>query len=113
MEQPAGYYTVSNTSLNSALNNAEYARYKLYISTNTATVTPDLSGVNFTYSSRMYAPRAGILQRIVGRQQLYDNGFGDRIHDEAFRIHTRSSSTWQEGRCVTLTLLADFLFPMR
>jgi prepilin-type N-terminal cleavage/methylation domain-containing protein len=50
------FYNVSGTSLNSVLSNNEYARYKLFLSTNTATVTPDLSDVNFTFATSCTPP---------------------------------------------------------
>ncbi|MBU6426705.1 carboxypeptidase regulatory-like domain-containing protein [Patescibacteria group bacterium] len=45
------YYISSISSLNAIHNGNEYARYRVYLSTNTATVTPNVSNVAFTYTS--------------------------------------------------------------
>ncbi len=50
------YYKVSDTSISNIHNSDRYARYKLYISTETATVTPMISDIAFTYTTACTPP---------------------------------------------------------
>lgn len=50
------YYLTSNSSLNSVHNSDRYARYRVYLSTQTATVTPNISDIAFTYTSDCIPP---------------------------------------------------------
>ncbi len=56
------YYTVPGTLISLANNNAEYARYKTYISTQTATVTPSLNDVSFSFTSGCIPPGQVLFQ---------------------------------------------------
>jgi prepilin-type N-terminal cleavage/methylation domain-containing protein len=52
----ATYYTVTDSSISAVHNFDQFLRYKAYLSTETATVTPILSDVNFTYASSCTPP---------------------------------------------------------
>ncbi len=59
---PNTYYSVSGSPINAAHNGNEFARYMAYLTTNTATVTPDVSGVSFTYTSSCVPPGQVLFQ---------------------------------------------------
>lgn len=50
------YYTSSNTSLSSIHNGDRYARYKVFLKTDSTTVTPNISDVAFTVTSSCTPP---------------------------------------------------------
>jgi prepilin-type N-terminal cleavage/methylation domain-containing protein len=50
------YYLSSNSSLNAIHGSDRYARYRAYLSTATATVTPNISDIAFTYTSDCVPP---------------------------------------------------------
>ncbi len=52
----ATYYTVPNTPINSIHNDNRYLRYKVYMATQTATATPSVSDVAFTFTSSCTPP---------------------------------------------------------
>jgi hypothetical protein len=56
------YFSVSGGSVNSAQNNMEFARYMAYLTTNTATVTPSVSSVSFSYTSGCIPPGQVLFQ---------------------------------------------------
>lgn len=53
---PSSYYTSPDSPINIVHNGDRYARYRVYLSTNTATVTPTVSDVSFTYTSGCVPP---------------------------------------------------------
>jgi len=50
------YYTSSNSSLSAVHTDHQYARYKLFFSTDDTSVTPNVSDVSFTYTSSCVPP---------------------------------------------------------
>lgn len=59
------YYTTSGMQISSANNSAEYARYLAYLTTNTATVTPSVGDVSFTYTSGCTPPGQVLFQSLA------------------------------------------------
>jgi hypothetical protein len=53
---PNTYFTVPGVQISSSGNGNEYARYMAYMTTKTATVTPTVSDVSFTYTSACVPP---------------------------------------------------------
>jgi prepilin-type N-terminal cleavage/methylation domain-containing protein len=56
------FFSVSGGSINSSQNNNEFARYMAYLTTNTATVTPMVSNVSFSYTSGCIPPGQVLFQ---------------------------------------------------
>ena len=56
------YYTVPGTPISSVNNSGEYARYETYVTTKTATVTPSVNDVSFTYTSGCIPPGQVLFQ---------------------------------------------------
>ena len=56
------YYTVPGTLISSLNNNAEYARYKVFIGTQTATVTPSVNDTSFSFTSGCIPPGQVLFQ---------------------------------------------------
>ncbi|MFA6554394.1 MAG: carboxypeptidase regulatory-like domain-containing protein [Candidatus Paceibacterota bacterium] len=60
------YYTVPGSPINIVHNGDEYVRYKTYLTTETATVTPKVSDVFFSYTSACLPPGQVIFQGLLG-----------------------------------------------
>ncbi len=58
------YYTVSGSPINVVHNDKQYARYRAYLSTETATATPKLSDINFAYTSGCTPPGQVLFQNL-------------------------------------------------
>ncbi len=58
----ASYFTVPGTQVSSVHNGNEFVRYAMYMTTATATVTPSVSDVSFTYTSGCTPPGQVIFQ---------------------------------------------------
>ena len=58
----ATYYTASNSAINSANNGNRYLRYKVILNTSSATNTPDLSDIAFTYGTSCTPPGQVLFQ---------------------------------------------------
>ena len=56
------YYTVPGTVISSGNNNAEFVRYKTFVSTQTATVTPSINDVSFSFTSGCTPPGQVLFQ---------------------------------------------------
>jgi hypothetical protein len=56
------FYTTSGMQISSANNSAEYARYMAYLTTNTATVTPAIGDISFTFTSGCTPPGQVLFQ---------------------------------------------------
>jgi prepilin-type N-terminal cleavage/methylation domain-containing protein len=56
------YFTVPSGAINSISNNNEFARYMAYLTTNTATVTPSVSDIAFSYTSGCIPPGQVLFQ---------------------------------------------------
>lgn len=50
------YYSISNSPISSGHSSNQFLRYKMYLATQTATVTPNISDVAFTYTSSCTPP---------------------------------------------------------
>jgi prepilin-type N-terminal cleavage/methylation domain-containing protein len=59
---PNSYFSVPGSSINLVNNGNEFARYMAYLNTNTATVTPMISNVSFSYTSGCIPPGQVIFQ---------------------------------------------------
>jgi prepilin-type N-terminal cleavage/methylation domain-containing protein len=59
---PGTYYTAPGTQISVAGNGNEFARYMIYLSTVTATVTPSVSDTSFTYTSGCIPPGQVLFQ---------------------------------------------------
>ncbi len=72
------YFSVSGGNINNIHNGKRYARYKAYLTTETATVTPKLSDVNFVYTSGCIPPGQVLFQNLSAAEYLLDiskNGY--------------------------------------
>lgn len=56
------YFNAPGTAINSVSNNSEYAKYLAYLTTKTATATPSVSDVSFTYTSGCIPPGQVLFQ---------------------------------------------------
>lgn len=56
------YYTIPETPINEIHNNKRYARYKVFLTTETATATPKVSDVIFSYTSGCIPPGQVLFQ---------------------------------------------------
>ncbi len=59
---PNTYYSVPGATLSNVHNGKEYARYMAYISTETATVTPKIANISFSYTSSCIPPGQVLFQ---------------------------------------------------
>lgn len=64
------YFSVPGGSINNFHNGKRYARYKAYLTTETATVTPKLSDVNFVYTSGCIPPGQVLFQNLSTNDYL-------------------------------------------
>ena len=62
------YYTSSNSSLSNVHANHQYARYKLFLSTDDTTVTPNVSDVSLTYTSACVPPGQVVFPSLVDNE---------------------------------------------
>ena len=92
------YYAVPGMQINSVNNNAEFARYLLYMTTATSTVTPSVGDVSFTFTSGCTPPGQVIFQGLsAGSYTL-------KVSKSSYTTQTASStivSGWQ-SRAVSL-----------
>jgi prepilin-type N-terminal cleavage/methylation domain-containing protein len=58
------YFNTSGQSINGVNNGKQYARYKAFLTTESATATPKLSSVNFVYTSGCIPPGQVIFQNL-------------------------------------------------
>ena len=61
---PDTYFSVPGMQINSSHNGDQYARYKIFMNTDTATVTPSVNDVSFTYTSGCLPPGQVIFQQL-------------------------------------------------
>ena len=52
----SSYYTSPSSNIHSSHNDDEFLRYKLYLSTASSTLTPNVSDISFTFSSECVPP---------------------------------------------------------
>lgn len=87
------YYSVSGGNINIIHNGKRYARYKAYLTTETATVTPKLSDTNFVYTSGCIPPGQVLFQNLSTVEytlEVSKNGFV--TYSEPFTIE----NGWQK-----------------
>ncbi|MEK9177546.1 MAG: carboxypeptidase regulatory-like domain-containing protein [Patescibacteria group bacterium] len=89
------YYLSSNSSLSSTHNGDKYARYRVYLSTQTATVTPSISDIAFTYTSDCVPPGQVIFTGLsAGNYTLEVSKAGYSTYTISVEIGT----SWQESQ---------------
>jgi hypothetical protein len=89
----ATYYTVPAMTINSVHNNDRYLRYKLFLTTATATSTPSISDVAFTFTSSCTPPGQVIFSGLSSgtyHVHVTKTGYTDFDYDVA------ASSNWIE-----------------
>ncbi|MDE2037631.1 MAG: carboxypeptidase regulatory-like domain-containing protein [Patescibacteria group bacterium] len=62
---PNSYYSAPGIAISSANDTGEYVRYMAYLKTDTATVTPDVTDVSFTYTSGCVPPGEVLFQGLA------------------------------------------------
>jgi len=91
------YFTTPNATISAANNGKEFARYRTYLTTQTATVTPMVSDVFFTYTSGCIPPGQVIFQGIdSGSYSLTVSKTGYTSNLSSGTI----SSNWQEQQVI-------------
>ncbi len=89
------YFTVPGASISSANNGNQFARYMTYLSTNTATATPQVTDVTFAYTSGCIPPGQILFQGLSQGTYTLD------ITAPGYTAYSNSSVTvsagWQEN----------------
>lgn len=89
----ATYYTSSNSTINAINNNNRYFRYKVFLSTQSATNTPDVSDVAFTFTTACTPPGQVIFQGLSsGSYKLNVSETGYTTSSTTVSV----SSSWKE-----------------
>ncbi len=86
------FYTVSGSPISNVHNGKQYARYKAYLTTETATATPKLSDINFSYTSGCIPPGQVLFQNLslaTYTLQVSKNGY------TAYSGQVNISNGWQ------------------
>lgn len=68
----ATYYTIPGTQLSLSNNGNQYARYMMYLTTATATATPSVNDVSFTYTSGCIPPGQVLFQGLSAGDYTLD-----------------------------------------
>lgn len=97
---PYTYYTLSNSTINSVHNHDRYARYKVFLSTNSSSVTPNISDIAFTYTSSC-TPPGQVLFTGLGSGTYHIDVAGDGYLNGG-ETDVTISSDWSE-KTVTLS----------
>ena len=91
---PDTYYTVPGATLNSIHNNDRFVRYKVYLRTETATSTPSVSDVSFSYTSSCLPPGQVLFQGLsVGTYDVTVSVSGYAVYTASVTVDTG----WQES----------------
>lgn len=92
---PGTYYTATTTDINTLNNGRRYLRYKMYLSTASSTLTPNVSDAMFTYTSSCVPPGQVIFQGLSsGTWNITVSKSG---YTTAYDTVTASSTVpWQE-----------------
>ncbi len=93
----ATYYTVPNTPIHSIHSGDRYLRYKAYLSTDTATSTPSITDVAFTFTSSCTPPGQVIFPGLSSGSyhvHVTKTGYSDFDYDVS------AASNWQEVQAV-------------
>ena len=87
------YFTAPGTSINAISNGNEFARYRVYLKSDTATVTPSVSDVSFAYSSACTSPGQVLFQGLsVGAYNISINLSGYATYSGSVSVGTG----WQD-----------------
>lgn len=87
------YYTATNTGIHPVHNGDRYLRYKAFLSTESATTTPDLSEVAFTFTSSCVPPGQVLFDGLEnGTYSLSVTAPGYQAHADSVSI----GSEWQQ-----------------
>jgi len=90
---PNSYFVTPNSTISALNNNKQFARYRIYLTTQTATVTPIVSDIFFTYTSGCIPPGQVIFQGIqTGSYTLTVSKPGYTNKSSSFSV----VSGWQE-----------------
>ncbi len=90
---PWTYYTATNTNISGAASGHRYLRYKAYLSTASATTTPDLSEVAFTFTSSCVPPGQVLFDGLApGTYALTATAAGYQSHADTVNV----ASAWQQ-----------------
>lgn len=87
------YYTTANSSISTINNVGEYGRYRMFLSTQTATVTPIVSGVSLTYTSGCIPPGQVIFSGLTAGTYTVNVS---RSGYSPYSSNVSVSSSWQE-----------------
>jgi len=89
---PGTFYSSPNTAINSVHNGDEFVRYKLYLSTASSTMTPNVSDVSLTYSTACTPPGQAYFDGLAGDTQsvtVSHNGYN------SFSGNINTGNAWQ------------------
>ena len=93
------YYSPINTNINAIHNGNRYLRYRLYLQTASTTYTPDVSEVNFTFSSNCVPSGQAMFSSLSsGNYQLTVTKAGYQTSTEALSL----SSAWQSHEVILM-----------
>lgn len=90
---PSTYYISPESPINGVHSNDQYARYRVYLSTITATATPNISNVSFTYTSGCIPPGQVIFSGLSSDTYIIE------ISKSGYSTYSREiylESSWQE-----------------
>jgi hypothetical protein len=88
------YFTVPGGTINPASNNNEFARYMAYLTTKTATTTPTVNDVSFTYTSGCLPPGQVIFQGLTASS---NGGYTLSVGYNGYATTTVSSMSISSG----------------
>ncbi len=89
------YYNISNSPISSNHSNDRYLRYKLFLSTQTSTVTPIISDIDFTFASACTPPGQVVFSDLsVGDYDLVVTKSGYSTHYASTTLN--SDTSWKE-----------------
>ena len=90
------YFTVPGGSISSSQNNNEFARYMAYLTTSTATVTPQVSSVSFSYTSGCIPPGQVLFQGLSPSSNGYAISVGRSGHATTTVSSIGVTNSWQQ-----------------
>ncbi len=90
------YFTVPGGAINGVSNNNEFSRYMAYLTTNTATVTPSVSDVTFSYTSGCIPPGQVLFQGLFTSANGYTISVGKPGYATTTISSVGISSGWQQ-----------------
>ena len=88
------YYNATTTDIASVHNGHRYLRYKMYLSTLSSSATPNVSDIQFTFTSACVPPGQVIFQGLSpGTYNLIATKSGYQVVNDTVVV---SGGTWQE-----------------